>query len=536
MNVNNNTNPQSQYVAVTCSVPQQQPKKHREFTKLERAFAWISFIFGYLFCRAFPVGDSPFGGFLFVVILFVLSASIFKIKGCRFTAMPIVLGLSAISVSVSLIISANSFIYFFAYSYALAVYCYFASSVVGASSQSGFSDFMLIDFFKAIFITPFFSFVHFFRGMFSGKATSGGKFISRALLGIALAIVPTAIVLGLLCYDDSFYELIRKIFDFDLADVFSHIFSLAFAIPIGMYIFGLFISSSDKVCDDIMTAEECKKTYRSMRIAPTVTIMVASIPLLLVYVVFFISQFDYYISGFTGNLPGNMSYSSYAREGFFQLCIVCVINLIVILLALMFMKRKGDNAPVSLKIVTVIYSVFTLILISTAISKMVMYIDYYGLTHKRVYATWFMILLALIFIIIAVKQFVPRFKAVASGFVVCVVLLAVLSLSNVDGNIARYNVNRYLDGSLKELNSSTMYTELGASAIPELVRAYEALSEKNTGDSGFNSASKYSEYTELERTLNRAANKFKYDEDGIFSFNIPSVRAENALRDIGLLR
>lgn len=535
MNANNGINPQSQYVGTTYTVPPQ-PKKHREFTGLERAFAWLSFIFGYLFCRAFPVGDSPLGGFIFVVILFVVTASILKIKGCRFTAMPIVLGLSAIAVSVSLIISANSFIYFFAYSYALAVYCYFISAVVGTTSESGFSDFMLVDFFKAIFIIPFFSFVHLFRGMFSGKATSGGKFITRALLGIALAIVPTAIVLGLLCYDDSFYELIRKIFDFDLADVFSHIFSLGFAIPIGMYIFGLFISSTDKLCDDILTVDDCRKTSRSMKIAPTVTIMVAAIPLLLVYVVFFISQLDYYISGFAGSLPRDMSYSSYAREGFFQLCVVCVINLVVILLALMFMKRKGDSTPVSLKIITVIYSVFTLVLISTAISKMVMYIDYYGLTHKRVYATWFMILLALIFIIIAVKQFVPKFKAVASGFVVCVVLFAALSLSNVDGLIAKYNVDRYLDGSLNELNASSMYSELGDSAIPELVRAYEAMSEnRSTEDSGFNSASKYSEYSELERVLNRAANKFKSDDDGIFSFNIPSVRAENALRDIGLL-
>lgn len=49
-------------------------------------------------------------------------------------------------------------------------------------------------------------------------------------------------------------------------------------------------------------------------------------------------------------------------------------------------------------------SIFTLILIATAISKMVMYISVYGLTQLRFYTTWFMLLLAVIFVMIIVKQ------------------------------------------------------------------------------------------------------------------------------------
>lgn len=534
--MDNNINPQVQYGGASY-FDQPQFEAPREFTRLERVFAWVSLFFGYLFCRAFPVGDSPFGAFLFVVVLFVGTAVVLKLKGCKFKLVPIVLGLSAIAISVSLIISANGFIYFFAYSYVIAVYCYFVYSVAGTALQPGFSDFLLIDFLKALFVAPFYAFGKLFKGMFSGKSTKGSRFVLKALLGVALAIIPTSIVLGLLSYDDGFAEIIRKIFDFSLGDVFSHIFSLGFAIPIGMYVFGLFISSSDKMAKDVMTVSGCKQAYSNVKIAPAVTVLVAAIPLLLVYVVFFISQLDYYVSGFTGVLPEGMSYSTYAREGFFQLCTVCVINLIVILLALAFAKRKADSAPVSLKIITVIYSVFTLVLISTAISKMVMYIDYYGLTQKRVYATWFMILLALLFIIIAVKQFVPKFKSIVSGFVVCVVLFAVLSLSNVDGNIAKYNVDRYLDGTLNTLDVDMMYSDLGDSAIPEMVRAYEALSEY--GEGGFNSTLQQKEYEYLNDVLDMVANrierKIAREEDGIFTYNLPASRAEKALREIGLL-
>ena len=536
MNDNNaiNSNPQSQYVsAVQTADPSPQPERSiRDFTRLERAFAWLSFVFGYLFCRAFPVKDSPLGGFLFVSILFVVTASILKLKGCKFTVMPVVLALSAIAVSVSLIIADNSFIYFFAYSYALAVYCYFIYAVVGTSMQAGFSDYILADFFKALFVSPFFAFTQLFKGMFSGRAKSGGKFISKTLLGIALAIIPTAIVLALLCYDDSFYELLCRIFDFNLADIFSHIFSLGFAIPIGMYIYGLFISSSDKLCEEIMTADECSKGFRKMRIAPRVTILVAAIPVLLVYVVFFISQLDYYVSGFTGYLPSYLSYAQYAREGFFQLCTVSVINLVIILLALMFMKRKTEKPPVSLKILTVIYSLFTLVLISTAISKMVMYIDYYGLTQKRVYATWFMILLAIIFIIIALKQFIPRIKAIAGCFAVCVILFAALSLSNVDAHIAQYNVDRYMSGTLEQLDIDD-FEDLGDSAIPEMVRLYNHLLEnKNSGLSMDDSLN----YALLKSELEYRATCLKNQDGEIFSFNIPASRAKKALRESGFLQ
>jgi len=198
--MNENLNPLSQNFNAVMPDPIIETKETRSFTRLERIFAWLSFIFGYLFCRAFPVKESRFGGFLFVLVLFTVTAIVLRLKGCKFTVMPIVLAVSAIAVSVSLIISVNGFICFFAYAYALVVYCYFVYAVAGKALQSGFSDFILADFFKALFLTPFFAFGQLFKGMFSGKAATGGKVISKALLGIALAIIPTAIVLVLLCY------------------------------------------------------------------------------------------------------------------------------------------------------------------------------------------------------------------------------------------------------------------------------------------------------------------------------------------------
>lgn len=514
-----------------------QIKPHRTFTAVDSAFAWLSFAAGYVFCRVFPVSSNSFGGFLFVLALFLVTAVSLKLKGMKFSVVPLMAAASAVAVSAALILSENSFLCFFAYSYALAAYCYFLYAIAGNSIEKGFSDLIAVDFFKAMFVVPFYSFHLLFKGMFSGKAKGCGKIILKLLTGIFAAIIPTAVVLVLLSYDKDFYSLLTKIFDFNLWDIFSNIISLIFAIPVGMYIFGLFVSSAEHKGSNVMTAQSCRESYKKIKIAPVVTVLSAVVPLLCIYVIFFISQWKYYISGFTGILPDQFSYAEYARQGFFQLCAVSVINFLVILSVVLFMRRSNRSSTVILKILSVIYSLFTLVLISTALAKMIMYINCYGLTPKRVYATWLMLVLAITFIIIIVKQFVPKLNALAASLAVGIVMFAVLSLSNTDGLIARYNVERYIEGSLETVDMDAM-DELGIAAIPELVHLAEFLDEKNGTDiadaPGIQSEDDL--YGRLACALRNEAEYMETHEKEFFDFSVPYVRAENALRKIGLVK
>ena len=514
-------------------VPQ---KPVREYSALESIFAWICVLAGYIFCHTFPVHNNTLGGFVFVGLLFAITAVFLKIKGKKFGAVQVLSAFSAIAVCACLILSSNSFLHTVSYAYALTVYCYFLYSVNSDTAKKGISDMIVVDYFIALFLAPFFSFASLFKAMFSGKGAVSGKFVLKLLIGICIAIIPTAIVLALLSYDNGFTDLLNKIFDFSIENVFYHIFSLIFAIPIGMYIFGLFISAADNKCKDILDEDSCKSIIKSVRIAPMVTILAAVIPLIFVYVVFFISQWKYYVSPFSGSLPQNFSYADYAREGFFQLCIVSTINFGVILLIMLFMQRNKGIHTVVLRMFTVIFSFITLVLMSTAVAKMIMYIDCYGLTQKRVYATWFMVVLALLFIIISIRQFVPKIKAVALSAMVCVVLFTVLTLSNVDAIIAGYNVDRYINGTLETVDIVAM-DDLDASAIPELVRLAEYMDETNNTDiTHIDENMEYDPiYIELREQLYWETENFKEDDSGVFSMNIPKIKAEKALKDIGLL-
>ncbi len=529
-NIESNANPEQSTVLCTNT------SKTSSFTATESVFAWISYIAGYLFCRLCPFSSSYLGGFLFILVLFILTAVILKIKGGKFSAVSIFAAISSIALSATLILSDNLFLCFLAYTYSLAAGCYFIYAVMGNSIEKGFSDLIIIDFFKVLFVLPFCSLAHLFKGLFPGKSKNCGKIILKIIIGVVGAVIPTLIVLLLLSYDESFSSILANIFDFEFDDVISHIMSLVWALPIGMYIFGLYVSSKEHKCSKAITAEGCRKTYKSIKVAPVVTVLAAVIPMLVIYVIFFVSQWKYYISGFTGVLPEEFSYAEYAREGFFQLCIVSVINFMVIVSVVLFMRRYNNSSNLVLKILSIVYSLFTLVLISTAIAKMVMYIDYYGLTPKRVYATWLMMVLAIIFIIIIVKQFVPKIKALIVSLIICVVMFAALSLTNIESFIAWYNVERYIDGSLETVDMEAM-NELGVAAVPELVRLAEYLDEKNGTNIATVDRTEIEDdlYRYLANNLYRNAESMKGQDKGFLDFNVPYVKAQNALRKIGML-
>ena len=512
---NNEIVPQTVYV-----------KPNREYTAFECVFAWLCLFAGYLFCKAFPVRNNPLGGFVVILFLFIVSSVIFKIKGAKFKTLPVIAAISAVIVSGALILNANKTICFFAYVYAIVIYCYYVYALGENFVRKGFSDMIALDFIKALIIMPFASLGSIFKALFSGKAKKGGKFVIKVIIGIALTLIPTIMVLALLSYDDKFWDLMVKIFDFDGLDIFSHIASIIFGVPVGMYLFGGFVSSSDNKCDGCMTEEGCARAYSKMKIAPAVTVIAAVLPILFIYVVFFISQWSYYVSGFTGVLPENFSYAEYAREGFFQLCTVSVINLIIIVAVITFMKKKSKAAAVLLKIISLIFSVFTLVLIATAIAKLVMYIDYYGLTPKRVHAAWFMAVLAVIFILISIKQFAKKFNVVAVSIAVLVVMFALIALPNVDGFIAKYNVDRYLDGTLESVDIDAM-EDLGLASVPQMVRLVKTLEQSGEDTALLSGAIKF---------LRRIESRYFTEDPDLFTYTLPYIKAKEAIEQIGMIK
>ena len=192
-----------------------------------------------------------------------------------------------------------------------------------------------------------------------------------------------------------------------------------------------------------------------------------------------------------------------------------------------FMRRKEDGKPgMAQRILSGVLSFSTVILIATAISKMLLYIDQFGLTRKRVYTTWFMILLGVCFIFVIIKQFRLKLNTAACFLFSFIILFSVLVLSGVDGIIARSNAERYINGDLDYFDAYAM-EELGDAAVPSLIKVVEYLESKGIESDrfSFNSVLK-GEHNDFI-TLNRGSTL-------IFEDTVESSK-RNALKNGGVL-
>ena len=527
--------PVEQHVETSAAV-----STKRTYAVKETVFAWLSLLAGYAFFQSAPIDEHPFGGLLFVVLLYGVTVLFLHRCGIRLRGMALVATVSAVTVSLSLVLCANPMIHQAVYTYALVVYLYVLYAATGNSLKSGFSNLIAADFFRALFLLPFSSFGEIFRALFANGGKKGGKALLRVLLGVAIAFIPTVLVCVLLSYDNEFVQLLDRLLDWD-ADVFTHIGNAILGIPVGMYLFGAYVSGVDRRCADTITCADCVNGWQKVKVLPTLTALAALMPLLVVYGLFFVSQWDYYVACFAGRLPDETIYSDYARDGFFQLCTVSVINFVMLTAVSVFTARKGDRLGVIQRVLTVALSVETLILISTAMAKMAMYIRFYGLTPKRVYASWFMVVLAVIFLIVVLHQCWRNIKLIPLGISTCVVLFAVLVFSNADALIARYNVNRYLEGSLKTVDVSAM-EELGDSAIPEMVRLIKVLDEREQREiTEFD----FEAYVDIdvnsdvfglyEQTASYLYTQAMDLEHDLFSLTVPRIRAVRALEEMGFV-
>lgn len=535
------------------------PVKQKPAYKMKwaTAFAWIVALLAFFFCRTQPISQKPFLALLFVFALYISGVSwTIAVRGKQ-SFMSLMFGVSGLVFSLSLFITDNEVLHSCSFLWVICSYIYWLYLSCGNTiDKSG--GLLVLDFIKAFLVMPFTSLSSFFDVCFGiprgeNRAERNSKIwrnIGWIALGLLIAIIPTVVVTVLLTYDDSFSQLLSRLFDIPLDKIASYFRSVAFSVPLAIFGFSMLVSFSTKRMSDSMTEAGCRKFILGIKFAPKLMVLFAVIPLLVVYILFFVSQGEYYLAAFSGKLPESITYASYARRGFFELCTVSGINAFVLILISLFMRHNTDGKSSAVqRIVSILLSLSTLVLIATAISKMVMYIDIYGLTQLRVYTTWFMILLSVGFVCVIIKQLVPKFRGIIAFVVAFIVLYSGLALTNVDAVIVKSNADRYISGELDSFDARSMQRELGASATPELVRVAEYLvSEGRVVPDGMTLNSAFGEvefdeklfaesnigknendvknYENIIRELDRWYSNFTAEDNGILAMTSPRLRAK----------
>lgn len=173
----------------------------------------------------------------------------------------------------------------------------------------------------------------------------------------------------------------------------------------------------------------------------------------------------------TGLLP-----AEYARQGFWQLLWATVLTLLVIALALRWAPRGGPRDRTLVRSVLGVLCVLTLVVVASALRRMDLYVDAFGLTRLRISVAavelWLGVVLVLI---IAAGVFGARMlpRAIAASAAVGVLVFGLLS---PDGLIAEQNVHRYTDGRTNGATIDIEYLKgLSADAVPALDKLPEPL-------------------------------------------------------------
>lgn len=156
--------------------------------------------------------------------------------------------------------------------------------------------------------------------------------------------------------------------------------------------------------------------------------------LTLMYMVFCGIQIRYLFVGGV-SLPEGYTYAEYAREGFFQLLMVAMINFVLVLVGLAYFKESKV-----LKAILTMMSLCSFVMIASSAYRMIMYVRYYYLTYLRVLVLWGLLVLTLLFVGVVVYIFRKRFPLFRYSMVVVTVLYILLAFARPEYIIARVNV------------------------------------------------------------------------------------------------
>lgn len=299
------------------------------------------------------------------------------------------------------------------------------------------------------------------KSLFTG-GNGDKKTIGKALVGLICAIPVLIIVVPLLISsDDAFSGMMSNIFS-GSGNVFTTLLKAIFGAVISMFVISYGIS---------LKFGRVSKTKDS-KFAGIENVYIISFlsAIAVCYLLYLFSQLAYFFSAFSGFLPNDdITYSQYARKGFFEMCIIAVINLFLVFLSMLLAKKQNGRVCLGIKIIATFISVFTLIIIATAISKMVLYINEFGMTVLRIGTSAFMIFLSVVFIAVILRIYINKINIVKTALITSGIVILLLGAVNINAVCARYNYESYKEGRLDTIDIETLYN-LGDEGIPYVVR------------------------------------------------------------------
>jgi hypothetical protein len=291
-----------------------------------------------------------------------------------------------------------------------------------------------------------------------------------ATRGVFLA-APLLVLFGMLfvAADAVFEELVVGIFGFDAAEVFGHlVMILLFAWITAGLLWAALIARTRK--------------NLALRLPDVLSLGIVEVGIILglldlLFLAFVTVQVHYLFGGAERIVTtAGLTYAEYARRGFFELVTVTALALPTLLLAHWLLRAECRGGQRAFRVVAGALVALLFVVMASALQRMYLYTEEYGLTELRLYATVFMVWLAAVlvwFLLTVIRGRRDRFAfgALVAGFAV----ILLINVMNPDALIARNNLDRLEAG--KRFDAYYL-TTLSADAAPVLFAALPEISDK----------------------------------------------------------
>ncbi|MCB5952479.1 DUF4173 domain-containing protein [Enterococcus sp. BWT-B8] len=323
----------------------------------------------------------------------------------------------------------------------------------GTRKNGKLDGYIVFDFIDGLIVRSFKNFTADITAYLSlGKKHKNLKYV---LIGIAMSIPLAVIVLTLLTGADSMFARFFNSFVNRISmNVIEHLITFIIAVPVGIYLFLCIYRNIEK--------SPVKPHTLSFLKGPDVLFLTILFIFTAIYLLFFgVAAMGY----FQFTQSASTTLSAYAREGFFQLLLVSVIN-VFIFWAINAFSGNSKMIKSGLSLI----GVETLGLIVLAFAKMQLYIASFGLTVLRFNTSLFMIAL-FVCVSIFIAALWKEFNYMRIILVFMSICLLIISCRNTGNDIVSYNYEKYQQGKLSEMDISVFYV-LGAEAVPKAVKIY----------------------------------------------------------------
>ena len=282
----------------------------------------------------------------------------------------------------------------------------------------------------------------------------------------SLLAFPLLLVFGslLAAADPMFEHVVTRTLAFDAAELIGHLLLISFLAWTAAGYLGRFAAPRS----DDTPAPPWQRRLGFVEGAVTLTLVNA------LFLLFIGVQLRYLFGGSdVVQQTVGLGYADYARRGFFELVAVVALVVPLLLLVEWVLRRERPAQELGFRLLTLGQILLLYGILASALYRMHLYRQVYGLTELRLYTTAFMAWIAFVLAWLAVTVLRGRRHRFVSGALTAAfATVFLLDVANPHAVIARVNTGRAAAGDRFD---AAYATALSADAVPALVASLERL-------------------------------------------------------------